>query len=73
VDVIPGISLHLELQRFVASGFTPLQALMTLPTHAASPESSPMGAAFHRKISRNSEQREPQTDPGNGDYIPSAS
>jgi imidazolonepropionase-like amidohydrolase len=29
VDVIPGISLHLELQRFVAAGFTPLQALQT--------------------------------------------
>jgi len=29
VDVIPGISLHLELQRFVAAGFTPLEALQT--------------------------------------------
>ena len=29
VDVTPGISLHLELQRFVAAGFTPLQALQT--------------------------------------------
>ena len=30
VDVIPGISLHLELQRFVAAGFTPLEALRRL-------------------------------------------
>jgi imidazolonepropionase-like amidohydrolase len=29
VVVIPGISLHLELQRFVAAGFTPLEALQT--------------------------------------------
>ena len=29
VDVIPGISLHRELQRFVAAGFTPLEALQT--------------------------------------------
>ncbi|HEX5474044.1 MAG TPA: amidohydrolase family protein [Vicinamibacterales bacterium] len=29
VDLIPGISLHLELQRFVAAGFTPLEALQT--------------------------------------------
>src|SRR6185503_18168991 len=29
VDVTPGISLHLELQRFVAAGLTPLQALQT--------------------------------------------
>jgi len=29
VDVIPGVSLHLELQRFVAAGFTPLEALQT--------------------------------------------
>ena len=29
MDVTPGISLHLELQRFVAAGFTPLQALQT--------------------------------------------
>ncbi|MFN8583349.1 MAG: amidohydrolase family protein [Gemmatimonadaceae bacterium] len=27
VDVTPGISLHLELQRFVAAGLTPLEAL----------------------------------------------
>jgi imidazolonepropionase-like amidohydrolase len=29
VDVLPGISLHLELQRFVAAGFSPLEALQT--------------------------------------------
>ena len=29
VDVIPGISLHLELQRFVVAGFSPLEALQT--------------------------------------------
>ena len=29
VDVIPGPSLHHELERFVAAGFTPLQALQT--------------------------------------------
>jgi imidazolonepropionase-like amidohydrolase len=29
VDVLPGISLHRELERFVAAGFTPLQALQT--------------------------------------------
>jgi hypothetical protein len=29
VDVIPGISLHKELERLVAAGFTPLQALQT--------------------------------------------
>ena len=29
VDLIPGASLHLELQRFVAAGFTPLEALQT--------------------------------------------
>ena len=29
VDVLPGFSLHLELQRFVAAGFTPLEALQT--------------------------------------------
>ena len=27
--MIPGISLHLELQRLVAAGFTPLEALQT--------------------------------------------
>ncbi|RRA50220.1 amidohydrolase [Acidipila sp. EB88] len=29
VDVIPGVSLHRELERFVAAGFSPLQALQT--------------------------------------------
>jgi imidazolonepropionase-like amidohydrolase len=29
VDVIPGPSLHRELERFVAAGFTPLEALRT--------------------------------------------
>jgi imidazolonepropionase-like amidohydrolase len=35
VDVIPGISLHLELQRFVAAGFTPLEALQTASLNPA--------------------------------------
>lgn len=35
VDVLPGISLHLELQRFVAAGFTPLQALQTATINPA--------------------------------------
>ena len=35
VDVIPGISLHLELQRFVAAGFTPLEALQTATINPA--------------------------------------
>jgi imidazolonepropionase-like amidohydrolase len=35
VDVTPGISLHLELQRFVAAGFTPLQALQTATINPA--------------------------------------
>ena len=35
VDVIPGISLHLELQRFVDAGFTPLQALQTATLNPA--------------------------------------
>ena len=35
VDVLPGISLHLELQRFVAAGFTPLQALQTATLNPA--------------------------------------
>jgi imidazolonepropionase-like amidohydrolase len=35
VDLIPGISLHLELQRFVAAGFTPLQALQTATLNPA--------------------------------------
>jgi imidazolonepropionase-like amidohydrolase len=36
VDVIPGVSLHLELQRFIAAGFTPLQALQTATLNPAS-------------------------------------
>ncbi len=35
VDVIPGISLHLELQRFVSAGFTPLEALQTATLNPA--------------------------------------
>jgi imidazolonepropionase-like amidohydrolase len=35
VDVTPGISLHLELQRFVAAGFTPLAALQTATINPA--------------------------------------
>ncbi|MEO7966441.1 MAG: amidohydrolase family protein [Gemmatimonadaceae bacterium] len=35
VDVIPGISLHLELQRFVAAGFTTLDALRTATINPA--------------------------------------
>lgn len=35
VDLIPGISLHLELQRFVAAGFTPLEALQTATLNPA--------------------------------------
>jgi imidazolonepropionase-like amidohydrolase len=35
VDVTPGISLHLELQRFVAAGLTPLQALQTATINPA--------------------------------------
>ena len=35
VDVIPGISLHLELQRFVAAGFSPLEALQTATLNPA--------------------------------------
>ena len=35
VGVTPGISLHLELQRFVAAGFTPLEALQTATTNPA--------------------------------------
>lgn len=35
VDLIPGISLHFELQRFVAAGFTPLQALQTATLNPA--------------------------------------
>ena len=35
VDLIPGVSLHLELQRFVAAGFTSLQALQTATLNPA--------------------------------------
>ena len=35
VDLIPGASLHLELQRFVAAGFTPLEALQTATLNPA--------------------------------------
>jgi imidazolonepropionase-like amidohydrolase len=35
VDVIPGFSLHRELQRFVDAGFTPLQALQTATINPA--------------------------------------
>ena len=35
VDLVPGVSLHLELQRFVAAGFTPLEALQTATLNPA--------------------------------------
>jgi imidazolonepropionase-like amidohydrolase len=35
VDVIPGLSLHRELERLVAAGFTPLQALQTATLNPA--------------------------------------
>jgi imidazolonepropionase-like amidohydrolase len=35
VDMLPGFSLHLELQRFIAAGFTPLQALQTATINPA--------------------------------------
>ncbi len=35
VDVTPGISLHLELQRFVAAGLSPLEALKTATINPA--------------------------------------
>ncbi len=35
VDLIPGVSLHLELERFVAAGLTPLAALQTATVNAA--------------------------------------
>jgi imidazolonepropionase-like amidohydrolase len=35
VDLLPGVSLHLELQRFVAAGFTPLEALQTATLNPA--------------------------------------
>ena len=35
VDVLPGVSLHLELERFIAAGFTPLEALQTATLNPA--------------------------------------
>jgi imidazolonepropionase-like amidohydrolase len=35
VHIFPGFSLHEELQRFVAAGFTPLEALQTATLHPA--------------------------------------
>jgi imidazolonepropionase-like amidohydrolase len=35
VYVFPGFSLHEELQRFVAAGFTPMEALQTATLNAA--------------------------------------
>jgi imidazolonepropionase-like amidohydrolase len=35
LDVTPGVSLHLELQRFVAAGLTPLEALQTATINPA--------------------------------------
>lgn len=35
IDLIPGSSLHAELQRFVAAGFTPLEALQTATLNPA--------------------------------------
>ena len=35
VDLLPGISLHRELERFVAAGFTPLEALQTATINPA--------------------------------------
>jgi len=35
VDVLPGISLHLELEQFVAAGFTALEALQTATLNPA--------------------------------------
>jgi imidazolonepropionase-like amidohydrolase len=35
VDVIPGFSLHRELERFVAAGFTPMEALQTATINPA--------------------------------------
>jgi len=35
VGVLPGVSLHLELERFVAAGFTPLEALQTATLNPA--------------------------------------
>jgi imidazolonepropionase-like amidohydrolase len=35
VDVLPGFSLHQEMQRFVDAGFTPLEALQTATINPA--------------------------------------
>src|SRR6202040_196909 len=35
VDVLPGFSLHLELRRFIAAGFTPMEALQTATINPA--------------------------------------
>jgi imidazolonepropionase-like amidohydrolase len=35
VDVLPGFSLHRELERFVAAGFTPIEALQTATINPA--------------------------------------
>jgi imidazolonepropionase-like amidohydrolase len=35
VHIFPGFSLHEELQRFVAAGFSPLEALQTATVNAA--------------------------------------
>lgn len=35
VDVLPGFSLHRELERFVAAGFTPMEALQTATINPA--------------------------------------
>jgi len=35
VHIFPGYSLHEELQRFVAAGFTPLEALQTATINPA--------------------------------------
>jgi imidazolonepropionase-like amidohydrolase len=33
--VLPGFSLHLELQRFIAAGFTPMETLQTATVNPA--------------------------------------
>jgi len=35
IDLLPGFSLHLELERFTAAGLTPLQALQTATLNPA--------------------------------------
>jgi imidazolonepropionase-like amidohydrolase len=35
IDLLPGFSLHLELERFTAAGFTPLEALQTATLNPA--------------------------------------